>query len=173
MHSKWVFKHFRFSSSKRNIVLALLWGGGLLAGILLCVVAPFDPKSTLYDVMCASPSLLSLFLVCVLPVLVTTVAVSTSLFSIVYVLVLLSAITHSFSGTAIYLAVGNAAWIVRPMLLFSAGGTSVLMWWLLLQRSAQYRGFKPACLALCLSCLIYILDLFLLSPFVGDLSKVI
>lgn len=173
MHSKWVFKHFRPGSGKKNIVLALLWGGGLLAGTLLCAAAPFDAESILYGAMHAKPSLLGLFLVCVLPVLIAAVAISTSLFLVAYVLVLLIAILHGFSGTAIYLAVGNAAWIVRPMLLFAASCTSVLMWWLLLQRSARNRVFKPACLALGLSCLIYILNLFLLSPFIGDLTKVL
>ena len=173
MHSKWVFKHFYPGSNTRNIILALLWVGGLLIGVLLCALAPYNAKNILYGALHTRPTLLSLLLVCVLPLLLTATAVFTSLFPIAYALVLVSAIAHGFSGTAVYLAVGSAAWIVRPVLLFTASSTSVLMWWLVLQCKTRDRAYKSVCLALCLSCLIYIIDLFILSPFIGDLTKVL
>lgn len=173
MHSKWVFKHFCPGSNKRNVLLAMLWGGGLLAGVSLCAYTPFATESILYGVMYAKPSLLSLFLIGVMPVLFTAVCAFTSLHPIAYVLILLSAITHGFSGTAIYLAVGSAAWIVRPLLLFTSSSTSVLMWWLLLQRNTRRGAHKQVGLALFLSLLVYLLDFFILSPLIGDLTKVL
>ena len=173
MHSKWVFKHSYPHASRRNFLLGSLWVVGLLIGVLLCALAPYDTGSILYGTVYTKPSLWGLFLVCVLPVAFSAIAVCSPLFLIAYVLVFLSAVSLGFCGTAIFVAVGSAAWIVRPMLLFSAGCTSVLMWWLLLKGNGRSRLKRPVCLALCLSCLVYIVDLFLISPFIGDLTKVL
>ena len=173
MHSKWVFKHFRPYESKRNLVLILTWCGGLLAGVLLCSHASYNYANIVYGAIHTCPSLPGQLVVCVLPVTVSALAVYLPLFPVAYILVLLSAVTHGFSGMAIFMAVGSAAWIVRPMLLVSSSCAFVLMWWLLLQRDAGSRTYKPVCLALCLSCLIGILYLFFISPFIGDLTKVL
>ena len=173
MHSKWVFKHFRTRSNKRIYLLASLWGVGLLFGILLCSLSHNDITNSLYDVICTKPLTLNLLLVCMLPVALTVISMCSPLFPIAYLLVFVSAVSHGFCGIAIYVAFGNAAWLLRPILLFSAGCTSVLMWWLLLQCNTGKHLRKCIYLALCLSCLIYIVDLFLISPLVGDLTKVL
>lgn len=173
MHSKWVFKHFRPQESRYTFVLVLLWSIGLLLGILLCGLSPYDIVDVLYGTFYAKPSMFSLFLASILPVLFAVASVHTSLYLISCPSVFLSALSHGFCGAAIYIAFGSAAWLLRPMVLFSAGCTSVLMWWLLFQRNTGRRMHKHICLALCLSCLVYIVDLFLVSPLVGDLIKVL
>ena len=173
MHSKWVFKHFRSWSSRRIYLLALLWIAGLLTGILLCTLAPYDTVGIFYGVIGKKPSVLGLFFVSVLPVLLFTLAIRSPLIYLSALLMFFSAISHGFCGTAIYIAVGSASWLLRPMLLFSAGSTSVLIWWLLLQNNAVKRSIKNARFAICLSCLVYFIDLFFLSPLVGDITKVL
>lgn len=173
MHSKWVFKHFRAQSNKQCCLMAFLWGAGLLFGILLCILSPYETTDILYGVIGTKPSLLSLLLVCMLPVVLSAIAVCSPLFPIAYILVFLSAVSHGFCGTVIYLAVGDAAWLLRPIFLFSASCSSVLMWWLLFQANTGERLHKHIGFALCLSSLVYIIDLFLISPLVGDIAKVL
>jgi hypothetical protein len=74
---------------------------------------------------------------------------------------------------SISIAFGSSAWIIRPLLLFSSGCSSVLMWWLVLRGNAGRNYKKHICFAFFTSCLVYVLDLFLVSPFVGDLIKVL
>ena len=173
MHSKWVFNHLHPLKSKQIFVLVLLWGVGLLFGVLLCTLVQYDTVDVLYGAMCTKPSILGLFLVCVLPVILSAMAVCSPLFPIAYVLIPLSAVSHGFCGMVTYMAVGSASWITRPILLFAASGTTVLMWWLLLQNNTGNRLRKRICLAICLSCLVYVIDLFFVSPFAGDLIKVL
>ena len=173
MQSKWVFKHFRVRSNKQFCVLAILWGVGLLFGVWMCSHSPYVATAALYGVISTKPSMLSLLLVCILPVALSAIATCSMLFPVAYLLVFLSAVSHGFCGSAIHIAVGDAAWLLRPLLLFSGGCTSVLVWWLLLQGCVGSRLKKRICLAFCLSCVVYIIDLFLVSPFVGDLIKVL
>lgn len=173
MHSKWVFKHFRVRSNKRFCVLATLWGIGLLVGVLMCSHSPYVTTAVLYGVICSKPSALSLLLVCILPVALSAIATCSMLFPVTYLLFFLSAVSHGFCGSAIFIAVGDAAWLLRPLLLFSGGCTSVLVWWLLFQSNTGRNIRKHICLAICLSCLVYITDLFLISPLISDLIKVL
>ena len=173
MHSKWVFKHFRPRSGKRSTYLVLLWVIGLVLGVLLCSLTPCDTAAILFGALYTKPSVFGLLLICVLPVVLAAISVCTSLFGFSYLVVFLSAVSRGFCGTAIYMAVGNAAWLLRPLLLFSTGCTSVLMWWLLLHADTGRRLSKRIGFSLGLSCFVYIIELFLISPLVGDLAKVL
>lgn len=173
MHTKWVFKHFRPRAGKRNFFLVLLWDIGLVLGVLLCSLAPCDISDILFGAIYTKPSVFGLFLVCVLPVALTAISVRTSLFWFSYLTVFLSAVSRGFSGTAIYIAVGSASWLLRSLLLFSASCTSVLMWWLLLQADTGRHLRERMRLSLGLSCFVYIIELFFISPLVSDLVKVL
>lgn len=173
MHSKWVFKHFYPQTGKRDFLLILVWVIGLLVGVLLCALSPDDSAEVLSDVASVKPSTVSLFLVCVLPVVFSAIAVRFHVSPIAYFLIFLNTVSHGFCGMAINIAFGSSAWIVRPLLLFSSGCSSVLVLWLLLQKNIGRHLRKHICFALGISCLIYILDLLLVSPFVGDLIKVL
>ena len=173
MHSKWVFKHFRGLSNKRFCMLATLWGIGLLFGVWMCCHSPYVATAVLYGVFGTKPSILSLLLVSILPVTLSAIATRTMLFPVAYLLFFLSAVSHGFCGSAVFIAVGDAAWLLRPLLLFSGGCTSVLMWWLLFQSDTGRHIRKRICLALGLCCLVYIIDLLLVSPLIGDLIKVL
>lgn len=173
MHSKWVFKHFSPQTGKRIFSLVLIWGIGLLLGALLCNLVPYDCTDVLYSAVYTKPSPLILLLVCVLPVILSATVAYSPLFPIAFIFVFLSAVSHGFCGMAVNAVFGSSAWIVRLLLLFSSGCTSVLMWWLLLQSNTGRNVKKHIRFALVMSCLVYIFDLFLVSPFVGDLIKVL
>ena len=173
MHSKWVFKHFCPHSGKRNFLLFLIWVIGLLLGTLLCNFASFNCIEFLYEAVSVKPSIPGLLLVCTLPVALSSIAICSRVFLIAYLLVFLNAISLGFCGTIINISFGSSAWIIRPMLLLSSGCASVLMWWLLLQNNLEKHNRKHIRLALIISCLVCILDFLFISPFVGDLIKVL
>lgn len=173
MHSKWVFKHFRPKTSMRNFRLILIWGIGLILGVLLCDTAPYNCTEMLYETISVKPSLLSLFLICVLPVSLSAIAVCLPFFPIAYLLLFLCSVTHGFCGTVVNLTFGSSAWIIRPLILFSSGCTTVLVFWILFQSHTGRCIKKNICLALTLSFLVCILDLFLVSPFLGDLINIL
>lgn len=171
MHAKWVFKHFQPWPGRRIRRLTALWIMGLLIGIILCNRGSFDAVRMLSGMSLASPAPPCLFLVCFLPVVLIAIALTSPFFQISYLAVFLSAVSHGFCGTLVYMAQGSAAWLLRPLLLFSASCTSVLMWWLLLQSMNKGRLYRNIRLAGALACFIYLIDLFLVSPFVSDLVK--
>lgn len=173
MHSKWVFKHFYLRTSNQVYVLAILWVIGLLSGIILCSYSYCDFTGIFFGAVNVDPAPLALFLVCMLPVLLSAVAVSFSLFSITCLVVFAVAVFQGFSSMVVYIAVGSAAWLLRPILLFSASCSSVLMWWLLLQHKKGRRLHKSIHVVLISSSLTFVVDMFLVSPFVSDLAKVL
>lgn len=171
MHSKWVFKHFSCYARSRILLLFALWVTGLLVGILLCSFGSLDHGAVLRSVVVGRPSPIGLLLVCVLPVALTVIALQSPLIVVLYPAVFLNAVSHSFCGSAIYIAQGSAAWLLRPMLLFPSCCAAVLMWWLILQSESKYPNRKNTRLAFIISGIVYIVDLFVVSPLIGDLSK--
>ena len=171
MHYKWVFNHFQTRSRRPINTLATLWILGLLIGILLSCLAPYDFAEVFRLAFVSKPAPLQLLFVCVLPVAVAAIALSSSLFVFSYIAVFFCAVSHGFCGIAIYAMFGSAAWLLRPILLFSAGCSSVLMWWLFLQNETKSRLHSNIRIVGILSCLIFFIDLFIVSPFIGDLAK--
>ena len=166
MHTKWVFKHFSVWQAKQVRTLSLLWALSILSGIVLCIFCQHNLTEALRSLSAISP--LGLILVCSLPLAFTIVGLVLPLFPSICIAVILSGFAHGFCGILIYIALGSAAWILRPLLLFSASCTSVLMWWLILKRRVRYQELR---LTGVVFCLFYFLDLFVVSPFVGDLIK--
>ena len=173
MHTKWVFKHFYPRSDRQICIFAVLWVIGLLSGVLLCKHSSFDVSIIFFGAVNTDPLPLILFLICVLPATLSAFAFSCSLFPIACLIVFSVALFQGFSGTLIYMSVGSAAWLLRPMLLFSASCTSVLMWWLLLQSKSGRLIYKNIRFAFVFSCITFLIDLFLVSPLVSDLTKVL
>lgn len=173
MHLKCLFKHFSFYPRSRFYLLAALWGGGLLVGILLSPSRFFESATALLSALSVSPAPISLFLTIILPIAITAIAVSTPLFVLSYFSVFLIAICHGFCGITVFLTMSSSSWLLRPLILFSSSCISVLMWWLLLHNShgANKNCAAEICLAGFLSCVIYIIDLFVISPFLSDLAK--
>ena len=171
MHLKWVFKHFAPRLRSRILPMVALWTFSLLAGILLCALSSSDLVGLFRAACTASPAPAGRLLVCTLPIAVMAAALLSPLFVLSYLAVFLCGISHGFCGFAIYIAQGNAAWLLRPMLLFSAGCSSVLMWWLILQCQIRPRLHRNIRLSAVLSCVVYCIDSFVISPLIGDLSK--
>lgn len=173
MHTKWVFKHFHPVRDRQICIFAALWVIGLLSGVLLCDHSAYDFSVIFFGAVNTDPLPLGLFLICALPATLSALAFTFSLFPITCLIVFSIAVFQGFSGTLVYMSVGSAAWLLRPMLLFSASCTSVLMWWLLLQCKDRRLKYKHIRLAFVFSCITFLIDLFLVSPLVSGLAKVL
>jgi len=171
MHSKWVFNHFRTLPRHHMRLLVLLWLSGLLTGILLCCVCADDLCESSRAAMDASVSPFWLLFICILPIAAAIASVTTPLFVIGYPLVFVFAFFHGFSGIMISVGVTGGTWLLRPMILFSSCCTAVLMWWLLLRGKSGICLKKDIRLACIILCFVFLADLFIMSPFVGDLLK--
>lgn len=173
MHSKWVFKHFEFQKKGHIPTLAMLWVLGLVTGIVLCGVSASNATNVFWDVLSTSPKPLGSLLVCLLPVSLVALLAVPSLAKLTYFLLPVLAVFHGFCGMCVYLAVGDGVWLLRPMLLFASSSVAVLVWQLIFRICAGRQLQKYICSTLLASCLIFIIDMFLISPFVGDLTKVL
>ena len=171
MHTKWVFSHFSIGSKLHIRMLFMLWFAGLTVGILMCKLCPDAFVSTMCNALHISPSPYGLLLAGILPVAVTAILLITSLYWLLYPMVFLRAVCLGFSAILIYIAQGSCAWLLRPMLLFSASCASVLMWWLLLTGNNKICLFRGIRFAAFLSCLMFIVDCFVIQPLFDDLSK--
>ena len=173
MHSKCLFKHFSSFPKLHIHLLAVLWGAGLLVGILLSTTCSGESIAVLHGALATSASPLLLFFTIALPVAVTILSLTTPLFVLSYPAAFLTAVCHGFCGILIYLAQGNCSWLLRPMILFTSSCTSVLMWWLLIRNCKGRRAHFGADIRLAgiLFCCIFVVDLFVISPLLTDLTK--
>ena len=173
MHSKWVFKHF--SPRRKGFLSSLitLWILGILLGVALSIFAANDASKAFLGIVSASPTPYGLLLAYILPVGLAAAIFAELFVWVIYLVVPLMAVLHGFCGMTVYLIAGDAAWLLRPMFLLVGGCTSVLVWWLVFQACSGkhlHRCFRPVLL---LSCIVFLIDLFFISPFVGDLTKVL
>ena len=173
MHTKWVFKHFRPQGTRLFSGLAALWTLGILAGIALSVFSADHTGEVFWGAMAVQPSPLTLVLVCLIPIAFTTTAFLPSCAWLSYLSLTIFATFYGFCGMSVFLAVGNAAWLVRPMFLFVTGCTSVLIWRLVIQMHFKKRFHECIKSVLLLISLVVIFDLFFISPFIGDLTNVL
>lgn len=171
MHSKWVFNHFSIRPKHHKRLLVSLWIVGLLSGMLLCAVGADRYSDIFLTAIVSRPAPLSLVLVSAIPVVLIIFSLITPLYAISYLTVFLFAFLHGFSGFLPAVCNIGGAWLLRPMFLFSASLTSVLMWWLLLSSRNQARLRTDILLISILLCVVFLVDLFVVSPFLGDLSK--
>lgn len=171
MHVKWVFKHFSSRVQGRVPRLAIVWALSLLAGIFLCASASIDPYDTFCAIFSEPPSLFGRFLVYALPVASVIGALHSPLFALSCIVVFLWGFSHGFCGFAICTAISDAAWLLHPLLLFSASCSSVLMWLIILRGRTKSCIHKIIRLAVILCCVFYSVDLFIVSPLVSNLSK--
>ena len=171
MHLQCVFKHFSHRERKGVFLYIIVWITSLLVGILLCSASVQSSVDLFRDLFCVSPTVFGRVTICVFPIVIAASCFFPPLFVLSYFALASSGVAYGFCGCMIYLAWGSAAWALRPLLLFSAGSSSALMWWLIITRTTRIRMLnKIRCISV-LSCVIFLIDLFVVSPIVGDLSK--
>ncbi len=159
--------------SKSIALVTLFWFLGLLTGIGLAVVSPMDVTAIFRSAVSEQASPVLLFFVSAFPIMALTFALYLGAFPICSVLVFLNAICRGFSGMLIYLSLGSAAWLIRPLFLFSSSCVSVYMWWLIIRHfsKGRYHLFKDLSIVIILIFVTVMSDTFYISCFLTVLTK--
>ena len=164
---------FRISLMRRKqyIFLALLWLIGLLLGACLAICADPPFTSLMYSAMESPVSIVRLLAVTVLPFLLSAFAVYFHVSRLVFPICFLKAFSLGFCTAGVAISFGNAGWLVRWLLFFTAFSSApVLLWFFqkcLEGNSGQiWRHFGCAC-----ACVAVIagVDCCVVSPFAATL----
>ncbi len=149
------------------------WGMSLSTGIILAYA--FSGNATLILSIALNQefkSLTALFSL-LFPTVACVVALRCSALWLCYLVVVLEGISRGFCSMLIYYGAGSASWLLRIFFLFSATISSVCMWMLLLQHMRDPKHFTwiDVYTALMSICIVLIIDIHVLSPFIADLTK--
>lgn len=173
MNTRYIFTHSRMYRSLRIWLPASLWVTGLCIGVILAVSHADNSKALLDSILSETPSSILMLAKTALPIVCCGFAIGCSAFALVYPLVLLEATSFGFCAILLFEVFGSGAWLIRLLCLFSSSISCVLMWWLLFRHSkSKAQSFsKDIRLACALSFLITIVDFFIITPFLADLTK--
>jgi len=153
--------------------LFLLWGISLLFGISFAYAISHSSESVLYTAISQPIKPLPALFLLAFPVAVCTVSLRYSVFAICYPLVVLNGLSYGFCGMTVYYAFGTATWLCRFLFLFSGVFSSVCMWMLFLRHSRGKGAsfFSDVYFAFIAMCIVLIVDIYFVSPFLADLTK--
>ncbi len=172
MYTHFLGKWTVYRVSGRVVTLTALWLIGLLSGIGLAFVYSHSVPALFCGAISDVASPLAMVLIAALPVVVISVALRFSLFPLCCLVMVTEAMCRGFTGIVTSLSVNSAAWVVRPMLLFTGGCVSVCLWWLIIRHcnGRALHFFRDVCLAMLLTAVAAVIDIFCVSPFLRDLS---
>lgn len=172
MPADFVLRQYDRIRLMRIYILIFLWLLGLLTGIYLVNAVPISNSSFFVPVIASRPTLLGLMIAATAPLVLCAVGIYCDLFWLNCVTVLFESVCRGFSGLFIYQLIGNGAWLLRCLLLFSSAIGAVLMWWILLMYcvygKSTFRKNLPVAVAVLL--LFVMVDRLLVSPFLIRLS---
>ena len=173
MHTHSFFKHTPASYQFRICSLIFAWGIGLLVGMVLAIRNFAISVDSFFTAFITQPSLAQLLLAIGLPIVFVCLTLQFSVFYLSCLPVFITALCRGFCGMAIVLALGNRAWLIRLLFLFSSSCGSTLIWWLLLRHCQSRRTsfIKDVCAAGVLVCGIIAVELIVISPFLSQLTK--
>ena len=156
----------------RVCLLIFLWLLGLIAGFWLAVNASATCHQFFVAAIATRPSKFGLLLIAVAPILLSAVGIYSDFFLINCVTVSLGSICRGFCGFLFFLFFGTGAWVLRITFMFVSTISSVLMWWMLFKYCIYGKSniLKMVCSAAIALLLFIVVDLFLISPFLFNLS---
>lgn len=165
--------HTSFFSAVRSPVVHLItaWITGLISGYCLCLLIECSVNSLMGSVVISRTSIVGLIIVLVIPMMISYFAVRYHLRYLIYLTAFFEALILGFCSSAVYLAYGNAGWLVRSLLLFSGSICSVAHIWLWLRQvSGKRRAFRVD-FAVCMGvvALTGVLDYLIVSPYLVSL----
>ena len=167
MNTHFIFNRFRRSRHIHISCLIVLWATGLILGILLYVRFLQDIGMDFACLFFLDSHNLAVLSVGI-PIVLTALAVYFNCYLVCYPLFLTEAISRGFSAAVIFSLVGNAAWLLRSVLLFTGIGTSVVMWRLLFQcYMTTARAIRTVSFSIGLICVI---NFFVILPLLNGLS---
>jgi len=151
----------------------IIWVFGILIGALLSACNSQLSVNVARMAMSNPPTFIGVLIVNVLPLAILVIMLSRRIVAPVYPLILLESLSRGFCGMSIINFLGNGAWVLRFLFLFSPGCVSALIWYLLFNytRGGEHRFFNDVCILSSLVFLVTVVDYFAISPFLVRLSK--
>jgi len=172
MHFNCVFKHNRAFDRQHSSLPVLCWISGLLVGVIFALWHRASCFTLLEDAVLVPASPFICVIAAAVPLTAIGLCLVTGRFPILYFFLFLYGLFHGFSGSFVSCLFPDGAWLVRILVLFSAGCTSALIWFLLV-RSFQRGGslFSTDILTVAvLFTLTSLLNLLFISPVLSVLT---
>lgn len=170
MNTHYCFYHSN-RVSKPGMFLVLFNLVGLLLGISLA--KPVDVLRYVFlSAYITKPSILFLFLTIVVSIGFSVFILKTRFLILSFPFVFFKSVCHGFCGMLAFYVIGEGAWLIRFLFLFSSYGLSVLLWWLFIRHFKCLRQSftKDVILVAYLSMVIFVLDIFLVPGLLSCLS---
>ncbi len=161
----------QFSKSRQHALsvfsLFLLWCAGLLIGSVLAQRDCDVLLSLVSTIGSSAISYVGLFFILFFPILVSFCSFYFRLPYLTFALCFIKGITYSYCVSGLLLTFGSASTLMHVLILFSDTLLLVPLFWLWIRNigchSARYKGDIGICIPFLL--LIYLLDIFIVSPF--------
>ena len=173
MNTRFIFNRSVAYKNTHIFVVILLWIVGLVWGLFLALSVSSTSGSLIKIALSTKAIPLFVFFVNSLPIVIISVAIYYRSFWISYPVVLLESVCRGFCGWLIFGEFGNGAWAVRILFLFSGSCISVLMWWLFLRHKTctRHSFVKDVWFISIAASAISLIDIFIISPFLSNLSN--
>jgi len=170
MHAYFCKRNFVSLTPVRFFTALILWIVGLGFGITLASLADSALSFSGFSFVTYPASPFCFLLVSFMPYFACVLALRLNRFFLIYPLFFVFAFSQAFSSMFLFYYIGNGAWVIRLLFLFSSGVSSVLMWWLTFRycftkKSSFSKDVFLTSNILLLAC---ILDLMVVSPFVTN-----
>lgn len=167
-----MYNRFYQSSQCRQHVISffslfLLWCAGLLIGSVFAQRDSNILLSLVNTIGSSAISCIGLFFILFLPIFVSFCSFYFHAPFLIFTLCFVKGITYSYCVSGIMLVFGSASALMHLLLLFSDSSLLILLFWLWIRNvgcnSSRYKADIGICASFML--LIYLLDIFLVSPF--------
>lgn len=167
LHPGFSFLHCR----TQRTALASLWIIGLLFGAVIALSADTFLVPTMLSALQGSLSIFGLLIALLLPLLITALAVYISQPILLFPLAFLKAFLFAFSAVGVFASVGESAWLIKGLLMFSDTLALPFLWWLWLQVVDSEDGTVLRCMvpAAVFVVLIGCFDYAFVAPFMARL----
>lgn len=159
----------RYSRHIRNGLYLLIWFTGILLGTFAAVSQSSVCANLLTGAIRKSPSLIFSVSTCAARILIFYSLLRFRKSAALVCFLFIDAFFLGFCGVAIYIAVGEPAWLLRPLLLFSVLGSYISVWWLLLYGVSIRK--KHLYFAMGLFSVTALINSALITPMLFDLVK--
>lgn len=169
MNTGFIFNRFGNKNNWHVFVLILVWIGGLLLGMSFALKDSSTLDGVVFTAVSKQAGIIPSFVVFVFPILATAISIHFKRRIVCVPVFLAEAISRGFTGSAISLAFGSSAWVIRLLLLLPGCCVSVVMWLIYLWNS-QYSSLhfrRNIIVAVGAVTILVFINVYVVSPFLS------
>ena len=148
--------------------LFLLYFGGIVFGCLISFFVSDYLICFLAPSFLVRPSLFGVLFSNLMPFLILLCLRKSPVSYLCYPFMFLNSAMTGFAGFFVLQIFKDVAWLIRPLLMFSAGSVSVFLWWILISSNEELNR-RSIIIALIVLISIFFFDYFVISRFIYSL----